>query len=387
MSTLLSDEDLLARLVAFDSTSHLSNLPIVDFLSDYLDRPGVRLTRNPAPDEPKTNLVVELGPDADPATRDGLMLSGHVDVVPATEPEWQTDPFQLSIADDRYTARGACDMKGFVALAVNALLRTRERGTTLRAPLALVITYDEELGTLGARHFVETWPADHPLPRRSVIGEPTSLEVVRLHKGHTKMRLTLKGKPAHSGYPHLGHNAIEPMGRAIVALSELRRRLQAEGGPNIEHFPEVPFVAFNLAQVHGGVADNIVPEHCYLMIGFRVLPGMESAPIEAKVQAAVDEALRGESYLLERINLSPPMALDAGDDLYRHLTSMVGQERTISASYATDAGWFQKGGFTCLLYGPGDIATAHKPNEWLPRAQFEKAAGDLDQLIDHFCVR
>lgn len=386
MPALLSDHELLAKLVAFDSTSHRSNLPIIDFLSDYLEVPGVRLTRNPAPDEPKTNLVVELGPATDPTTRDGLMLSGHVDVVPAEEPEWRTPPFELVAEGDRFYGRGSADMKGFVALAVNALLRARGRHTTLRAPLALVITYDEELGTLGARHFAETWPTERPLPRRAIIGEPTSLEVVRLHKGHTKLALTVKGKPAHSGYPHLGHNAIEPMGRAIVALSELRAALQAEGGPNAEFFPEVPFVPMNLAQVHGGTADNIVPDSCRLMIGYRVMPGMISAPIEERIAQLLAGVLAGEEYQLERINYSPPMELPATSDLYQYLCAMVGQNKTVSASYATDAGWFQTAGFECLLYGPGDIATAHKPNEWLPKAEFVKASSDLDLIIDRFCA-
>ena len=387
MKALLPDLELLERLVAFDSTSHRSNLPIVDFLRDYLDRPGIRLTLQPAPPEevePKANLIVELGPECG-TERDGLMLSGHVDVVPAEEPEWQSDPFRLEIREDRYYGRGSADMKGFVALAVNSLLRRHAAGGELRAPLALVITYDEELGTLGARHFVETWDPAHRLPRRSIIGEPTSLEVVRLHKGHTKMHLTVRGTPAHSGYPHLGHCAIEPMGRAIGALAALRSELKKERVASSEFFPEVPFVALNLGRVWGGTADNIVPDRCEMVIGFRILPGMESAPIEARVRQALEQVLANESWQLERSNLSPPMSLDESDDLYRHLCEMVGQDQTLSASYATDAGWFQKGGFSCLLWGPGDIGVAHKPNEWLPRQDFERASRELGLVINRFC--
>ena len=389
MTAMLSDLELLSRLVSFDSTSHRSNLPIVDFLREYLDRPGIRVTLQPAPpteDEPKTNLIVELGPETDPQSRDGLMLSGHVDVVPAEEPEWQSDPFQLDIRGDRYYGRGSADMKGFVALAVNALVRRQVAGEPLKAPLALVITYDEELGTLGARHFVETWDPAHVLPRRSIIGEPTSLEVVRLHKGHTKMHLKVFGKPAHSGYPHLGHCAIEPMGRAIGALADLRRELREERVESSSFFPEVPYVALNLGRVWGGVADNIVPDRCEMVIGFRILPGMESAPIEERVRQTLEKALEGESWQLERSNLSPPMSLPDTDDLYQHLCRMMGQEKTVSASYATDAGWFQKGDFSCLLWGPGDIGVAHKPNEWLPRQEFEQASRQLDEIVTTFCA-
>lgn len=380
----MTDLDILRRLVAFDSTSHLSNRPIADFLCDLLDRPGIRITRQPAPEGDKLNLIVEIGPPTDPASRAGLVLSGHMDVVPALEPEWQSDPFELVERDDKLFGRGACDMKGFVALAVGVALRAAESG--LAVPLVLILTYDEEVGTLGAGHFARTWDhAGRPLPRRAVIGEPTSLAVVRLHKGHAKSRLIVRGTPAHSGYPHLGHNAIEPLGRAIVALAALRRELETERPSNSEFFPEVPFVALNQARIKGGSAINIVPERAELELGFRVLPGMDSTSISARVEQRLAGALAGEDWSLEPINESPPMALPDSDDLYQTLCAHVGQENTVSASYATDAGWLERAGFSCLLYGPGDIATAHKPNEWLPIAEFERAARDLEFLIERFC--
>ncbi len=244
MSALLSDQELLEKLVSFDSTSHRSNMPILDFLRDYLDRPGIRLTVQPAPpEEPekKANLIVELGPDADPETRDGLMLSGHVDVVPALEPEWQSDPFELKIAEDRYFGRGSCDMKGFVALAVNTLVRRQQDGAPLKAPLALVITYDEEVGTIGARHFVDHWdPAARPPPpldhRRAHLarGGAGCTRAIR------KIHIQVNGVPAHSGYPHLGHCAIEPMGRAIGALAQLRNQLKTERVAELGLFPRCP---------------------------------------------------------------------------------------------------------------------------------------------------
>ncbi|MGH7526444.1 MAG: M20/M25/M40 family metallo-hydrolase, partial [Gemmatimonadales bacterium] len=159
--------------MAFDSTSRESNLPLADFVSDYVDRPGVRITRNPSPDATKTNLLIGVGP-FDPEGA-GLMLSGHMDVVPATEPEWKTDPFTLTDVGDNHVGRGAADMKGFLALALNQLLALDPN--RLGHPLMLLFTYDEEVGTLGARRFVETWPAPERLPRDVIIGEPTSLQV------------------------------------------------------------------------------------------------------------------------------------------------------------------------------------------------------------------
>ena len=206
---LLTDAELLAKLVAFDSTSSNSNLPIADFIRDYLDTPGVEIADNPNENGSKVNLLIRVGsPDHDDE-RSGLLLSGHMDVVPALEPDWQSDPFTLTETSDAYIGRGACDMKGFLAVAINAARRAVER--RLRRPLVLLLTYDEELGTLGAQRFVETWDNASALPRNTVIGEPTSLRVVRMHKGHLVMRLTCHGRSAHSGYPQLGINAIERM--------------------------------------------------------------------------------------------------------------------------------------------------------------------------------
>ncbi len=383
MNSLLSDSDLLARLVSFDTTSCHSNLPLVDFLSDYLDRPGVQILRNESPDGTKANLVVLLGPEAAPPARDGLVLSGHMDVVPAEEPEWQGDPFRLRDDGDRFIGRGSCDMKGFVALAVNRAAALEP--TRLRYPLALLFTYDEELGTLGAQHFLRTWPRNRLLPRNAIIGEPTSLRVVRLHKGHLKMRITLEGTPAHSGYPHLGHNAIEPAGRVIQALVALRRELEAERPPHHGFFPQVPFVALNIAQINGGAAINIVPERCTLEVGARILPGMTSQELTERIKESVAAATAGERCQVEMTGDSPPLLLDEGTRICRHLYSMTGQFETASASFATDAGWLQQMDLDCTIFGPGSIEVAHKPEEYLPKDEFSRAGEFLDRLIQDFC--
>ncbi len=394
-SALLSDSELLARLVAFDTTSRNSNLPLADFINDYLDRPGVSVERVFSPGGDKVNLVVTVGPRDDDDPRGGLVLCGHMDVVPAAEPEWRTDPFKLTEIDDAYVGRGACDMKGFVALAINAAARAAGRAAACRPrhTLPLILTYDEEVGTIGARHFVDTWPVERPLPRRTIIGEPTSLRVARLHKGHATVRLTFHGESAHSGYPHLGMNAIEPAALAVRALADLRRDLEAEGAPHGKHFGEVPFVALNVARLHGGTAVNIVPDNCVVEVGFRVLPGMEARRIADRMHSVVTEALSGEGsagrqtprFDFERLEESPPLLLDAGNDLYIAVCNLVGQEETVSVSYATDAGWLASAGFDCLIWGPGTIAVAHKANESMPKYEYARASGMLERLIDRFC--
>jgi len=388
MTSTLNDSELLARLVGFDTTSRNSNLPLADFVCDYLDRPGIEVVRNPSPDGEKANLVIFVGPEVEKGERQGLMLSGHMDVVPAEEPGWEGSPFTLRETEDRFIGRGSADMKGFLALAINRAARAAEGG--LRHPLALVFTYDEEVGTLGARHLARTWESQNaeqprPLPRHGIIGEPTSLEVVRLHKGHLKLRVSFQGKGAHSGYPHLGVNAIEPAGRVISALADLRHELEAERPELHELFPDVPFVALNVGQVQGGTAVNIVPEQCLVDLGGRVLPAMASKELETRVRQRVAEAAGDSPYTIEVLSDSPPLLLEDDAPICRFLSSLVSQEQTVSASYATDAGWIQHMGVQCAVWGPGSIEVAHKPEEFMPKDEFAHGGNLLDQAIDHFC--
>ena len=387
MSALLDDADLLARLVAFDSTSCNSNLPIAGFLADYLEGAGARVEQNPSPDGGKANLVAWVGPrpaSPSPGDRAGLVLSGHMDVVPAGEEGWSSDPFTLTDAGDRWVARGSCDMKGFLALAANLAAR-RARRADLAAPLALVFTYDEEVGTLGARRLLESFRDGAALPRSAVIGEPTSLQVARLHKGHLKMRVTLRGRSAHSGYPHLGDNAIEPAGRVITALAALRRELEGEAPPHREHFPEVPYVPLNVGTVRGGAAINVVPDLCTVEVGLRPLPGMGSDGLARRVERAAREAAAPSRPAVEVLSDSPPLLLAEEAPIHRALLELTGAAPGGSVSFATDAGWLQQLGLDCAIWGPGSIAVAHRPDEHLPKDQFYAARAHLERLVDRFC--
>jgi acetylornithine deacetylase len=378
----LDDRELFARLVAFDTTSHASNLPLADFLADYLDRPGVRIERNPSADGRKANLVVSAGPERE--DRSGVVLSGHMDVVPALEAEWRSDPFTLTDVDERHVGRGAADLKGFLALAANRLAGLDP--TALRRPLVLLYTYDEETGTLGARRFTETWPAPERLPREVVIGEPTALQVVRAHKGLLRLRLRFAGRAAHSGYPHLGHNAIEPAAHAIVALAALRRTMEAERPANSERFPDVPFAALNVGTVTGGSATNVVPDRCEVDLGIRLLPGMAPDGVTERVRQAVAGGLGAEPFTLEHVSLSPPMIAPEDAPIHRELCDAVHQHGEHSVMYATDAGWLQDAGFHCVLFGPGSIEVAHRPNEFMPADEFRRAGGLLDALVRRRCL-
>jgi len=367
------------------------------FLAEYLARPGVRITENPSPDGSKVNLVVEAGPPVDPEDRHGpgrggLTLSAHMDVVPAGE-GWSADPFTLTDRGDRWLGRGTADMKGFLTLATQAF--ARHDPAALRAPLALVFTYDEELGCLGAGHLAATWPREHLLPRNTLIGEPTSLLAVRMHKGHFKVRVTVQGVNAHSGYPHLGVNAIEPAGRIIAALSDLRAELVTERPPMAEHFPQTPYVALNVARVEGGTAINVVPDRCLIELGFRLLPGMDAAPIIRRVRGAIERGFAGQGegrsesgarYQIEEMGGAPPMLLPEEAPIYRAICRRTGQTETVSASYGTDGGWLAHLGLDCVIFGPGTIEVAHKPDEYLPKAEFVAGARHVEALIEEFCL-
>ncbi len=386
MSSRLNDKDLLARLVAFDTVSRNSNLPIVDFLSEYLERPGIEIIRQPNDDGTKANLIIWAGPKLDgDAHRFGLILSGHVDVVPPGDrDDWNSDPFVLTERDGSYFGRGACDMKGFDALAISLLAEIDP--STLKAPLVGLFTFDEELGTLGALHFSKHWPSQRPLPPHAIVGEPTSLRAVRMHKGHAAMRATVRGRPAHSGYPHLGVNAIEPAGRIIVALAELRAALEQERCETSKYFPDVPYAALNVAQVAGGEAINIVPETCTVHIGVRALPGMDSQALAARIRQAVQSAKADADVTFELLNDSPPFEVDESAPIYKAVCGLVDQRETYGVNYASDAGHLARMGVDCVLFGPGSIDVAHRPNEFIPIDEFERAKGLLRSLVQQMCV-
>jgi acetylornithine deacetylase len=374
-------ERLLADLVAIDTTSSGSNLAAIARLEELLDRRGVALRRIASPDGAKSNLYARVGPEVDPRTRAGLLLSGHTDCVPAREPEWTVDPFSLTDRGDRWLGRGSADMKGFVALA--AALAAEVDPSSLRAPLCLLFTYDEEVGMLGAREVVRQWPASEALPRACVIGEPTALAVVRMHKGHLKLRVSLAGRTSHSGTPQHGDNAIEKAAPVVAALAALRRELEAEGPLMADYFPEAPFVPLNVATIAGGVAINVVPDRCVIELGFRPLPGSDVAALRARVEAAIRAAAPGAA--IESAGFSEPLATADEAPVHRLLCDLMGQRAGRGAPFATDGGPLSALDLDTVVWGPGSIEVAHRADEWLPKADFRRCAELLPRLVDGFC--
>jgi acetylornithine deacetylase len=385
MAAKMSDIELLRRLVAFDSTSAHSNRPIADFICEYVDGPGFEVFRNEKPDENKVNLVIRVGdPGRFRDERAGLILSGHMDVVPAVEPEWESDPFDLTERDGRLFGRGAADMKGFLALALNLAQEFAEE--PLQTPLVLLLTFDEELGLLGAQHFQRMWDESIPLPKNAIIGEPTGMRVIRMHKGHLRVSITLRGRSAHSACPHLGRNAIEPAARVVTALAELRQALTRERIETGTYFRETPYATINVAQIAGGEAVNIIPDRCAIDIGGRVLPGMDSAGFIQRIRDTVDALEDLGECTVETVNVGPPLLAPADSEVHRFMCDLLSQTEDGAASYATDAGVFQQMGIDCVVCGPGPIDVAHRPNEFTTREDLAAARPIFQKAIRRFCI-
>ncbi|MDP6602267.1 MAG: acetylornithine deacetylase [Phycisphaerales bacterium] len=371
-------KDLLAELIAFDTTSDRSNFALMDMVQDRLAACGAACHRIPMDGGEKVNLLAIKGTPRE--DRRGLILCGHVDTVPADAARWSSDPWTLTSKEDRWTARGSCDMKGFVAIAIAAM----EQCDPAAAPLALLLTCDEEVGSLGARQVAEA-ELPMPVPRSVIIGEPTSLEVVRLHKGHISLSLHIEGVSAHTGSPHLGSNAVEAAARVVVALADLGSVMASERTPDSEHFTsEAAFPILTVASAHGGSAINVVPEGCDLGIGLRLLPDQSPAKELDRIRAVIDASC-SDPWTLEERGDNPAMSTGADAEVHRWLCEETGQNRSMGVSYGTDGGYLSRAGFECVLYGPGDIGVAHKPDEFVPIAEVEQCAATIVSAVQHFC--
>lgn len=381
----MNPRELLTRLVAFPSISGRAPTAIFDFIADFLGDSGATVHRFRAPGSPRENILASRGPDSTDGS--GLLLSGHLDVVPADEPGWLSPPFELTERGGRLYARGSADMKGWVALACHEFARIRD--DDLRHPLKLLLSSDEEVGSLGVQDFVRQVAAGETglLPRSVLVGEPTAGQIVRMHKGHLKGRITVAGKPAHSGFPHLGVNAIEHAGAILAALTTLTAQLRDERAETSTFFPDCPYPVLNLATIQGGSAVNVVPERCVIDFGLRLLPGQPTAPFIDRIRTAIDrlpEPVR-RATTLEIVNDNVPMLCRPDAPILKIVRGISDAPEPVGASYASDAGWLSTLGLDCILFGPGDIRDAHRANESIDIAEWTAGGKTLARIIDAFC--
>lgn len=379
MPPSVSFEPLFARLVGVDTTSRNSNLPALEVLAEVLDTAGIHC-RIEHTSSDKANLVAVAGANDGDRGR-GLVLCGHSDTVPAEEPDWESDPFTLMAHEDRWVGRGSADMKGFLALATELLAAWQDR--RLRAPLALLVTHDEEVGSLGAERFAGSETARR-LPRSMIIGEPTELEIHRLHKGHLRLTLELTGRTGHSAYPERGVNAVAEAARAVAALERLALELRDELTQDAPLFGEVPYSVLHVASISGGDAINVIPGNCRVEIGLRVLAGVDAEALVERVASTV-EAATDSPFELYRGRFSPPMATSADAAVVRALQTAADAGAANGAHFSSDGGFLGDAGFEPVLYGPGSITVAHRANEYLPRADVDSARATLNRVIAELC--
>ncbi len=379
-------EEFLVDLVAFNTVSALSNLELIEYIEDYLVGLGIGSVRVASDDGAKSNLYATIGP----ADRAGVVLSGHTDVVPVANQPWDTDPFTLTRrsvdGELRLYGRGSADMKGFAA-AVLAMVPDFAQAD-LKTPVHFAFSYDEEVGCLGVGRMIADM-CDHLVrPQLVIIGEPTSMQIVTAHKGIQGFRTEITGVAAHSSAPHLGVNAIVYAAEIIRFLSELAAEKQAQGDPANGFHP--PWTTFNVGQIQGGEALNIIPEHCAFNWEFRPVPDEDTAAIVARfdefVAGQIEPRLRAENpaaaIVTRPLAAVPPLYRDdnsPAERLARHLT---GANTTHTAAYVAEASQFQASGIPAVLCGPGNIDQAHQANEWITVDQLDQCTAFLHRLLD-----
>jgi acetylornithine deacetylase len=385
--------DLAARLVAADTVSSRGNAALMGELGDRLAAAGcaVRLQRWEEGAAGKANLVAIAGPPEP----DGLVLSGHLDVVPfADQPGWTRDPLRLAFDGDRVYGRGTSDMKVFLAQCVAAAAQLDL--AKLRRPVVFLFTSDEEIGCLGAARLVPELDAllgGVPQPALAWIGEPTSWRVLHTHKGVAAFSVTVRGRGGHSSVPTAGVNAIAVAAQALAVVgelqAELRRRPRAEFAAL---FPDAPYTTLNFGTVHGGTAANVIAEQCTFTLSYRPLPDEDPSWVQREVKRRLAEhAFRDwGSEVPAEITVSEPVVAPGllsptGTALEHALRAELSAGAPGGAPFCTDGGRFATAGIASLICGPGDLEQAHQPDESVSRAAFESGAAHIQQVIARMC--
>lgn len=374
----------LARLVAFDTTSHRPTSALAAWLAEQLEGLGFAVEEVAGDAEAgKSNLIARRGP---PGT-DGLTLSGHMDVVPTEGQPWSSDPFVLTERDGRWFGRGTADMKGFFAATLAALRRLA--GAQFARELVCVWTYDEEVGCLGSARLASALSAKgERLPSACLIGEPTDFRILRMHPGHTAVQLDFEGRAAHSSRPDLGANALEAAAASVMALRALARSWEQERA--FEGMFERPWVAMNVARLHGGSAINIVPDQASLQVGFRPMPGMDPEALHGQIAEAAARALRAEGLDVRMhariLRITPALLTPEGTPLQGLLCEHTHVHAPGAASFATDGGNLTRLGALPLVFGPGSITVAHQADEYVPVADLHRAVDVIEAVVRRRCV-
>ncbi len=369
---------ILKTLIAFDTTSRRSNLELIAWIETYLRGHGVAASRVANADGSKANLYATIGP----GVAGGIILSGHSDVVPVDGQDWTSDPFRVQQRGDRYFGRGTCDMKGFIALALAAVPLFRD-GTR---PVHLAISYDEEVGCLGAPDMIAEMAENLPAPALAIIGEPTNMKVITGHKGIMVHEVEILGHEAHSSLPHLGISANMIAADLMHDLTQLARELWEAGDPASPFDP--PHATLTIGTMQGGTAANILARRAIFLFDLRCPPDVDGeaalAPFRAKI-AALDTQLKDAfpdcGITMKQLANAPPLTAQGGEEAEAFVRKLTGDNSPAGAvSYAAEAGQFQQAGFPTVICGPGSIEQAHQPDEYILINQFARGAKFMERL-------
>lgn len=380
-----ASRDLLAELVAFDTTSRTSNLAFIDHVETYLSELGARCERTLSDDGAKANLHAVLGPEAD----GGVVLSGHSDVVPVDGQAWTSDPFTLTERDGRLYGRGSCDMKGFIACALAAA--PGFAAAPLKRPVHFAFSYDEEVGCIGAPRMIKEMAGKRPRPSAVIVGEPTLMQVVTGHKGLYSVRVEVHGKEAHSSLVESGACATTAAVRLMNQLVSESEALKAAAPADSPFDP--PYGTLTIGRFGGGTAVNILARHAWFEALMRPAPWddgpglgrrlMESAKaLEAELQARAPEA-RVEVTVMSNV---PPLRPESDGEAEQLARQLTGDNSPRVVAYGTEGGQFQEAGFSTVVCGPGSIEQAHQPDEFVAIEQLDACDAFLAKLRERLCA-
>lgn len=380
MSDIAVTLDVLARLIAFDTTSRNSNLDLITWVEDFLRVRGVASKRVANADGSKANLYALIGPDV----AGGVVLSGHTDVVPVDGQPWSSDPWVLQERGGKLYGRGTADMKSFVALAlahVDAM-----RAAPMKRPVILAFSYDEEIGCLGAPSMIAELAALAQRPAAVIVGEPTMMKVVSAHKGVRSFRVEVTGREAHSSLPDAGVSAVMEALKLMRLVQEMAE--EARGFTHAHFSPPGP--TLTIGRVEGGTAANILARRCEFVWDLRTPTQEQGDVIEARFRAAaakLDAEIKARApeggVEITRRSLTPGLEITRESEAESVARALTGDNETRAVSYAAEAGLFQRAGLPAVICGPGSIEQAHQPDEWIEVSQIEAGAAFMRRLIAH----
>jgi len=385
----LASLEMIRKLVSFDTTSRDSNLALIDWVRGYLDGYGISSSLTFDDDGRKANLFATLPAQDGNVTTGGIVLSGHTDVVPVDGQPWDTAPFEVTQQGDSLVGRGVTDMKSFLAVGLTFVPEFMRRG--LRKPVHLAMSYDEEVGCIGVRRLIADIVAKGISPSGCIVGEPTGMQLVVAHKGKKSWRCRVRGFEAHSSLTPLGVNAVQ-IACEIVAFIARRARAFRDDGDKDDAY-DVPYTTVHVGTIHGGTALNIVPRDCAFDFEIRNLPFDEPDAFFAEVKTYAESflpamrAVAQDTHIdFDVLSATPGFDTHGGSDITALGCACNGTDQFGKVSFGTEASLFHNANVPTVICGPGHIAQAHQPNEWVALDQIARCEAFMRRLADQVCV-